>query len=84
MSAWTAWGGSGRDDQAAPWWGPRDLPEHHRSRLTAGLGVLIVVRAARPACGWLFGSRMLGVYAAYRSHNQPAAAATDHSPSNGT
>ena len=60
-------------DAAGRTWGPRDLTGHHRSLLTAGLGVLIVVRAVRPAYGWLSGSRMLGVYAAYRSHNQPAA-----------
>ena len=60
-------------DAAGRAWGPRDLPERQRNRLTAGLGVLIVVRAVRPTYGWLFGSRMLGVYAAYRSHNQPAA-----------
>ena len=59
-------------DVAGQAWGPRDLPERQRSRLTAGLGALIVVRAVRPAYGWLSGSRMLGVYAAYRSHNQPA------------
>ena len=59
-------------DAAGQAWGPRDLPERQRSRLTAGLGALIVVRAVRPAYGWLSGSRMLGVYAAYRSHNQPA------------
>ena len=60
-------------DAAGRTWGPRDLMGHHRSLLTAGLGVLIVVRAVRPAYGWLSGSRMLGVYAAYRSHNQAAA-----------
>ncbi|MGH3289282.1 MAG: hypothetical protein ACRDPD_32165 [Streptosporangiaceae bacterium] len=38
-------------DAAGLAWGPPDLPERLRNRLTAGLGVLIVVRAVRPARG---------------------------------
>ncbi|MCX4404062.1 hypothetical protein OG840_20525 [Streptomyces sp. NBC_01764] len=33
---------------------------------------MIVLQAIRPSYGWLFGSRLLGVYDAYRRHNQPA------------
>jgi hypothetical protein len=33
---------------------------------------LIVLQAIRPSYGWLFGSRLLGVYDTYRRHNQPA------------
>ncbi|OIJ88134.1 hypothetical protein BIV25_37120 [Streptomyces sp. MUSC 14] len=51
-------------------WGPPGLSPSQRCRLTAGLGVLIVLRAVRPSYAWLCGSRLLGVYDAYRRHNQ--------------
>ncbi|MGJ6969818.1 tyrosine-type recombinase/integrase [Streptosporangium sp. G11] len=52
-------------------WGPQDLTPRWRNRITTGLGVLIVLRAVRPSYPWLFGSRLLGVYEQFRSHNQP-------------
>jgi site-specific recombinase XerD len=54
-------------------WGPPGLTPRWRNRITTGLGVLIVLRAVRPAYGWLFGSRLLGVYEQFRRHNQAAA-----------
>ncbi|MFD5631124.1 hypothetical protein [Streptomyces sp. NPDC127072] len=33
---------------------------------------MIVLQAIQPSYGWLFGSRLLGVYDAYRRHNQSA------------
>ncbi|MDX2758407.1 tyrosine-type recombinase/integrase [Streptomyces europaeiscabiei] len=62
---------SGSDDLGSGW-GPQGLSAGTRSRFTAGLGTLIVLQAIRPSYGWLFGSRLLGVYDAYRRHNQPA------------
>ncbi|MGW0825537.1 hypothetical protein [Streptomyces sp. NPDC002845] len=62
---------SGSDDLGSGW-GPRGLSAGTRSRFTAGLGTLIVLQAIRPSYGWLFGSRLLGVYDAYRRHNQQA------------
>lgn len=35
------------------------------------MGILIVLRAVRPSYAWLSSSRLLGVYAAFRRHNQP-------------
>ncbi|WP_405987383.1 hypothetical protein [Streptomyces sp. NBC_00872] len=32
----------------------------------------MVLQAIQPSYGWLFGSRLLGVYDAYRRRNQPA------------
>ncbi|WP_406136832.1 hypothetical protein [Streptomyces sp. NBC_01089] len=62
---------SGSDDLGSGW-GPQGLSAGTRSRFTAGLGTLIVLQVIRPSYGWLFGSRLLGVYDAYRRHNQPA------------
>ena len=39
-------------------------------RITAGLGMLIVLRAVRPGYAWLSGSRLIGVYPQFRRHNQ--------------
>ncbi|WP_405805459.1 tyrosine-type recombinase/integrase [Streptomyces sp. NBC_01187] len=57
-------------DTAGKQWGPPWLTQSQRCRLTAGLGTLIVLRAVRPSYAWLCGSRLLGVYYAYRRHNQ--------------
>ncbi|MEU0119992.1 hypothetical protein ABZ137_41720 [Streptomyces bobili] len=62
---------SGSDDLGSGW-GPRGLSAGTRSRFTAGLGTLIVLQVVRPSYSWLFGSRLLGVYDAYRRQNQPA------------
>ncbi|MDQ0946022.1 tyrosine-type recombinase/integrase [Streptomyces sp. V1I1] len=62
---------SGSDDQGSAW-GPQGLSAGTRSRFTTGLGILIVLQVVRPSYGWLFGSRLLGVYDAYRRHNQAA------------
>jgi hypothetical protein len=56
-------------DQVGTAWGPAGLTAGQRQRLTAGLAVLIVLRAVRPSYSWLCGSRLLGVYAAFRQHN---------------
>lgn len=61
---------SGSDDLGSGW-GPQGLSAGTRSRFPAGLGTLIVLQVIRPSYGWLFGSRLLGVYDAYRRHNQP-------------
>lgn len=60
---------SGSDEHGSAW-GPGSLTPAQRARLTAGLNVLIVLRVVRPSYPWLFGSRMLGVYVAFRRHNQ--------------
>ncbi|TDD23203.1 hypothetical protein E1287_39215 [Actinomadura sp. KC06] len=60
-------------DQHGRSWGPAGLTQRWRNRLTTGLGVMIVLRAVRPAYPWLFGSRLLGVYSDYRRHNQAEA-----------
>ncbi|RSM40802.1 hypothetical protein DMB66_56830 [Actinoplanes sp. ATCC 53533] len=57
-------------DEAGKGWGPPGLSPGVRQRLTRGLGVMIVLRAVRPAYAWLSGSRLLGVYAAFRQRNQ--------------
>jgi integrase len=54
-------------------WGPGGLTEWSRNRITTGLGVLIVLRAVRPSYSWLLASRLLGLYASFRQHNQAAA-----------
>ena len=54
-------------------WGPDNLTPAQRNRLTAGLRIMIVLRAVRPSYAWLSSSRMLGVYAAFRRHNQAEA-----------
>jgi hypothetical protein len=51
-------------------WGPPGPTSAQRSRLTAGLRILIVLRAIRPSYAWLSGTRLLGVYALFRRHNQ--------------
>lgn len=62
---------SGSD--AAGWeWVPPGLTGPQRLRFTKGAGILIVLRAVRPAYEWLFASRLLGVYDQYRLHNQAA------------
>ena len=66
------WLVSGSDDHGRSW-GPGGLTEWSRNRLTTGLSVLIVLRAVRPAYSWLFASRLLGMYASYRQHNQAEA-----------
>ena len=53
-------------------WGPPGLTPWSRNRITAGLGMLIVLRAVRPAYAWLSGSRLIGVYQQFRRHNQAA------------
>ena len=63
---------SGGDERGRTW-GPAGLTPAQRNRLTAGLGTLIVLRAVRPSYAWLSGSRLMGVYAAFRRHNQPEA-----------
>ncbi|MFF6786944.1 tyrosine-type recombinase/integrase [Streptomyces sp. NPDC012510] len=60
---------SGAEDQGRRW-GPQDLAPALRNRLTAGLGIMIVLRAVRPSYAWLSSSRLLGVYASFRRHNQ--------------
>lgn len=63
------WLVSGADDQGRSW-GPAALTPRWRSRLTAGLGVLIVLRAIRPSYRWLSASRLRSVFGSYRQHNQ--------------
>jgi hypothetical protein len=63
---------SGADDHGRSW-GPAALTPRGRDRLTAGLGVLIVLRALRPGYLWLSTGRLLGIYASYRQHNQAQA-----------
>lgn len=65
----TRWLLSGSDG-AGNGWGPPGLSPGVRGRLTQGLGVMIVLCAVRPTYAWLSGSRLLGVYAAFRQHNQ--------------
>jgi integrase len=65
----TRWLLSG-SDEAGKGWGPPGLSPGVRGRLTQGVGVMIVLRAVRPTYAWLSGSRLLGVYAAFRQHNQ--------------
>lgn len=60
---------SGADEDGTRW-GPPGLSPAQRGRLTAGVRILIVLRAIRPSYAWLSGSRLLGVYAAFRRHNQ--------------
>jgi integrase len=55
------------------WWGPDGLRPGQRSSLTLGVRFLIVLRAIRPSYAWLSSSRLLGMYAAFRRHNQPEA-----------
>ncbi|MGH3739293.1 MAG: hypothetical protein ACRDT6_27390 [Micromonosporaceae bacterium] len=57
-------------DQQGRGWGPQDLTPAQRNLLTAGLGMMIALRAIRPAYAWLSASRLLGVYAMFRCHNQ--------------
>ena len=57
-------------DQLGKRWGPNGLSQNVRSTMTLGLRMLIVFGAIRPSYAWLFGSRSLGVYADFRSHNQ--------------
>ena len=66
------WLVSGSDGHGRSW-GPAGLTQWSRNRITTGLGVLIVLRAVRPAYSWLLASRLLGVYPGYRQHNQAAA-----------
>jgi integrase len=63
---------SGSDHRGHEWGPPNHTPAL-RNRLTAGLGILIVLRAVRPSYAWLSGSRLLGVYATFRRHNQTEA-----------
>jgi hypothetical protein len=65
----TRWLLSG-SDEAGKGWGPPGLSPGVRGRLTQGLGVRIVLRAVRPTYAWLSGSRLLGLYAAFRQRNQ--------------
>lgn len=57
-------------EEAGRQWGPPDLGPALRQRITLGLGILIVLRAVRPSYAWLSSSRLLGVYASFRRHNQ--------------
>ena len=50
--------------------GTGGLTPRWRNRITAGLGMLIVLRAVRPGYAWLSGSRLIGVYQQFRRHNQ--------------
>lgn len=43
---------SGAEDQGRRW-GPQDLTPALRNRLTAGLGIMIALRAVRPSYAWL-------------------------------
>jgi integrase len=62
---------SGSDVEGSSW-GPEGLSRGQRGTFTTGLGALLALRAVRPSYGWLFTSRLLGVYDAYRRHNQAA------------
>lgn len=62
---------SGSDAKGASW-GPEGLTRGQRGTFTTGLGALLALRAVRPSYGWLFTSRLLGVYDAYRRHNEAA------------
>jgi len=53
-------------------WEPEGLSRGQRGAFTTGLGALLALRAVRPSYGWLFSSRLLGVYDAYRRHNEVA------------
>ena len=66
------WLVSGSDNHGRSW-GPAGLTQWSRNRITTGLGVLIVLRAVRPAYSWLLASRLLGVFPGYRQYNQAAA-----------
>ena len=65
-------------DAAGARWGPAGLSGSQRGKFTTGLGALLVLRAVCPSYGWLFGSRLLGVYDTYRRHNQSAVFAALH------
>ena len=60
---------SGSDLQGSSW-GPAGLSRGRRGAFTTGLGAVLALRAVRPSYGWLFSSRLLGVYDAYRRHNE--------------
>lgn len=57
-------------DLAGSSWGPAGLSRGRRGAFTTGLGAVLALRAVRPSYGWLFSSRLLGVYDAYRRHNE--------------
>lgn len=56
-------------DAAGRAWLPAELTRPQRDLVTAGAGVLVVLRALRPGYGWLLENR-LGTYDSYRQHNQ--------------
>lgn len=63
------WLVSGADERGRSWV-PAGLTPRWHSRLSAGLSMLIVLRAVRPGYGWLSGTRLRGIYDRYRQHNQ--------------
>jgi integrase len=63
---------SGADEQGRSWV-PVGLTTRWHSRLTAGMGTLIVLRAVRPGYAWMSASRLRGIYDKYRQHNQAQA-----------
>src|SRR6266568_3633468 len=63
---------SGADEQGRSWV-PAGLTTRWHSRLTAGMGTLIVLRAVRPGYAWMSASRLRGIYDKYRQHNQAQA-----------
>lgn len=63
------WLVSGSDEHGTSW-GPAGLTQGQRQNLTLGHRMLVVLRVIRPTYSWLFGSRMLGMYANFRRHNQ--------------
>src|SRR5487761_1139604 len=67
------WLVSGSDEQGRSWVPAGLTTRWHNSQLTAGLGMLIVLRAVRPGYRWLSASRPRGIYDRYRQHNQAGA-----------
>ena len=63
---------SGADEQGRSWV-PAGLTTRWHSRLTAGMSMMIVLRAVRPGYAWMSASRLRGIYDRYRQHNQAQA-----------
>src|SRR5258708_12775702 len=59
---------SGADERGRSWV-PAGLTPRWHSRLSAGLSMLIVLRAVRPGYGWLSGTRLRGIYERYPQPN---------------
>lgn len=64
------WLNSGSDQRGHRWL--PDVARAHRTSLTTGVRLLIVLRAIRPAYAWFFASRLLGVYSQFRQHSHAA------------